>query len=116
MENIEIVKMKDGMIKVDSEEGKRFGFTSDRFFRDSYLWKREDVMFISFIAAITEGKGYFSNLLKNVDKIFEKIIVPTPSNRMYSILKKKGYVMTIIDDGLEKYEAMTKGLVEKDGE
>ena len=102
--------MKNGIIEVDSKEGKRLGFTSNKFYADSYLWVEDDTIFISMMISKEEGKGYFTGLLKNIERIFSKIIVPIPSNKMFDILRKRGFVLTNLHNSDECFEAMTKGL------
>lgn len=83
--------MKDGKIDLDSVAGKELGFTSDRFQEASWLWKMGNTIWISFIFAKKQRKGYFSNLLK---KCWEKgfmVKVPTPSKQMLIICLKKGF-------------------------
>jgi len=85
--------MKDGMIELDTNFAKKFGFTSDRY--DGYLWKTGNTIIISMIMARKQGVGFFRNLF---DKIIENgydVKVPTPLPLMTLILEhykfKKGY-------------------------
>ena len=81
--------MEDGPIHLDTEDGKALGFTSDKFIH-SWLWKVEDIIYISFIASKDEGKG---NLIKLFQAILDAgygIKIPTPSNRMLKITQKFG--------------------------
>jgi len=108
--------MENGILKLDSKEGKKLGFTSNKFYPHSYLWIKGDTIFISFIASKKEGKGYFIRLLKKIEKVFSKIIVPTPTNRMTKILRKRGFVLTNLHNGDDCFKAMTKGLVVQNDE
>ena len=94
--------MTDGIIEINSERGKQFRFTDDKFALDSYLWKKGDSILISFIVSQNPGKGDFSRLVK---LIFEKgfiVNVPTPFAHMRNILKKWGFQITF-DDGCEMW-------------
>ena len=78
-------------VKVDSEFGKQIGFTSDKFSTHSFLFKDEKEIYISFIAAIQEGKGHFTNLIKELELRNYKIKIPTPMGVMLLYVKKHGY-------------------------
>jgi hypothetical protein len=88
--------MEDGIIELDTERGKEFGFVSSRF--KGYLWKEDNVITISFIESVEEGKGHFSELLNNIWAKGYKVRVPTPFARMRMILKKKGFVEKVMLD------------------
>ena len=81
--------MEDGIIDLDSERGKKFGFTSDLF--DGWLWKNENAILISFIISKHEGKGNFQMLLKSIWDKGYKINIPTPMGKMGFILKKYNF-------------------------
>jgi len=90
--------MTDGIIILNSDRGKEFGFTSDKF--GGWLWKTGDEILISFIESYKQGKG---NLRALFDKIVEKgygIVVPTPFARMEMICKKYGMEYEVRDDKL----------------
>ncbi len=80
--------MEDGIINLDSDRGKQFGFTSDKYF--GWLWKKGDYIIISFI----ESKGYLLNLFNAILKAGYGIKVPTPFARMQKILELKGFKKT----------------------
>lgn len=91
--------MWDGLIQIpddpryvglDSEKGKKIGFTSDRFTEASYLFDRGDCVYISFIEAREKGKGNLNQLFQNILDTGKIIKVPTPLPLMGHILKKKG--------------------------
>jgi len=82
----------DGIIELDSELGKRLGFTSDKF--DGYLWKIGNYIYISFIESKNKGKGNFSRFLQEIIKAGFGIKVPTPMGRMPLILAHKGFKPT----------------------
>jgi len=84
--------MKDGIIKLNTDRGKKFGFFSDLFF--GYLWKRGDYIIISFIESLHEGQGNLSKLFSSILDEGYGIKVPTPFARMEKILRLKGFKQT----------------------
>jgi len=82
-------------INLDSAFAKAIGFTSDKFAPPSYLWKSGKTVYISLIGSVAQGRGDFSRLLANLQEHGFKVKVPTPSNRMRSILEKKGFTRTV---------------------
>ncbi len=102
-------KCKDGIILLDSNFGKELGFTSNLF--EGYLWKTNDIIYISFIVSKQERKG---NLTKLFNKILEKgykIRIPTPIGKMIAIVKAKGFKQIFVHDELTKetFEVWEKG-------
>ena len=89
---------KDGCINLDSDLGKQFGFTSNKFFTDSYLWKKENEIYISLIFCKEQNKGYFKELINNIKKNGFGVAIPNPLGNMVKILKKWGYKPIIEDD------------------
>lgn len=87
-----------GKILVDSYYGEILGFTSDKFYADSYLWwdGKINSIIISFISIPIKNrrKGYFTKLLDNIESIGRGILiqVPEPSSTMQKILTKRGFV------------------------
>ncbi len=81
-----------GIIEVDSDRGKNIGFTSDRFSHDSYLWKIEQYIYISFIESLQ--KGNFHKLVTSITDQGLGVKVPTPLGRMVDIVMKSGYKKT----------------------
>ena len=79
--------MSDGIIKIDSEFANTLGFTSDKFHEKSYLWKKGDYIYVSFIISKQPGKGSFSNLVKRILALGYGVKVPTPSAAMSRILQ-----------------------------
>jgi len=84
--------MKDGIIELDSDRAKPFGFTSDKFY--GYLWKKGNYIVISFIASLYPRSGDFANLCKTIESKGFGIKVPTPFPRMKDILIKQKYRKT----------------------
>ncbi len=82
----------NGIIDVDSREGKKLGFTSDKF--NGWLWKTDNSIYISFIQSINQNKGNFSELLNNIESKGYVIKVPNPLKKMKQILIKKGFQLT----------------------
>jgi len=84
--------MNDGRIAVDSNYAKELGFTSDKFTRDSYLWKLGDRIMISFIISRRPGQGHLSELFAAIEGKGFRIAVPEPFAHMRQILEQKGFV------------------------
>lgn len=84
--------MMNGIIELDSDSGKRFGFTSDKF--DGYLWERDGHIWISTIISKQEGEGNLSKLFRMIHENGYRIKVPTPFARMKSILEKMSFQKT----------------------
>lgn len=82
----------DNIILLDSEEAKIFGFTSDKFSKNSYLWKNNNEIIISFIVSIHEHHGNLLNLFLTIRNQGYNIFVPTPFPRMRSICCKFGMI------------------------
>lgn len=81
--------MKDGIIELGSPFAAELGFVKEKF--TGYLWKRGEMILISFVTSKQPNKGHFSGLLKTIwDKGFS-VGVPTPLGKMQSILEKKGF-------------------------
>jgi len=99
--NKEAMKILDGEIQVDSSDfAKHIGFTSDKFMKGSYLWmhqKRKEV-YVSFIHATEQRKGYFTGLCQSLWALGYKVKVPTPSNMMRGFLAKHGFKETLEND------------------
>jgi len=89
--NLFINNMKQGIINVNTDRGKVFGFTSDKYVWTSYLWAKDNRITISFIETKEQGKGYLSELFNNIKKAGYQIAVPTPFPRMQNIIEKKGF-------------------------
>lgn len=84
--------MMDEEIALDSELGKKIGFTSDKF--KGYLWIKENDVFISAILSLHEGKGNLNRLFSKIEELGYNIKVPVPLGKMRSILLKKGFSKT----------------------
>jgi hypothetical protein len=87
------------IVKVDSEFGAKFGFTSVKFLPHSYLWRQGDNIIVSFIAARHPGNGDFSKLIKNLEASGYNVLVPNPSGMMKPVLKHWGYKPEMVWDG-----------------
>ena len=87
--------MIDGIIKVDSERGKIFGLTSDKFLDSTYLWKKGKYIWISLIAIRNRNKGHTQKLFKTILEKDFPIKVSTPLGIMPYILRKMGFKRTI---------------------
>ncbi len=85
--------LKDGMIEPDSEVGKFFGFTSDKF--GGWIWKDKKTICISMIFSLQEGQGNFGTLCKNILSKGYTVQIPTPMGKMEQIVRKNGYKMIV---------------------
>jgi len=81
--------VKEGVIGIDSESAKELGFTSDRFFPFSYLWRTGNTIIISFIMA--RQKGMFCQLVKSIQEHGFDFEIPTPCARMKEIGRKQNW-------------------------
>ncbi len=88
------LKIEDGVIKLDSERGRIFGFTSDKFTEVSYLWKNGKYIYISFIESQIQNKGFFRELCQQIQRLGYGIKVPTPFPKMELILREQKYRKT----------------------
>lgn len=94
------MKLKEGIIHVD-EAPASWGFTADRFVPDSYLWKTDDRIMVSFIEARKKGQKHFSELVHAIEADGFKVAVPTPLGQMTRILTKWGFKPKRDEDGCE---------------
>jgi len=82
-------------IEVDSLFAKKVGMTSDKFAQECILFwdnstKTTTINFM-YIEKYNRGKGYFSELVKNLEKISKRIVIICPTGIMQKIMKPKGY-------------------------
>lgn len=87
--------MKEDFITVDSELGKQIGFTSDKFSKNSYLFrdKSKRIVILSLIESLHEHQGNFLTLLQNITEKNYAMAVPCCVNkRLERILLKFGFV------------------------
>ena len=78
-----------GIIDVDSDIAKQFGFTSDKFHPLSYLWIDGNTIIISIIAS--KRKGAFRTLMETIVQNGYDFEIPTPLKRMREIGRKQGW-------------------------
>jgi hypothetical protein len=81
------------IIDLDSEMGKEFGFTSDKFSGWLGLGEDNDI-YISCIFAIRRGQGDFRRLVKTILSKGYTVKIPTPLGKMAEIVMKNGYKKT----------------------
>lgn len=96
------------MITLDSDIGKELGFTSDKFEKDSYLWRVGNKIVISLIFSIEENKGYLTQLFQGIEDAGYRISVPTPLPKMEAYLMKRGFEMHIENGSFGDYEVWEK--------
>lgn len=83
-----------------------FGFSPDKF--EGYLTKQGKFMWISFIMSKQPKKGNLKVLFDKIESLGYTIIVPTPSNRMMEICKKRGMELCEMRSDGEWLQAMVK--------
>jgi hypothetical protein len=83
--------MEDGVIELDSDRGRRLGFTSDRF--GGYLWKLGEYVMISM--AISSERGNFRQLVEEIQSLGMGVKIPTPIGRMQNIVREAGYQQSV---------------------
>jgi len=79
----------EGCIVAGSPEARALGFTADLF--HGYLWRKGNVLYISFIVSRYPGQGNFRNLMDRLEEGGCHVKVPCPSAWMEHILKVRGY-------------------------
>jgi hypothetical protein len=84
-------EISDGFIGIDTNFAKILGFTSDKFFADSYLWKKDNTIIISLIFSTKQFQGYFKSLVQTIESLGYIVQVPYPVNTMQKILDKWGF-------------------------
>lgn len=94
-------KKIDGEIYLDTPVAKEFGFTSDKFREDSYLWRTGNLITISLITSKKERKGYCRTLIETIKEKGYDIFVPSPSTRMVMICEKQGFSYHLMTTGSE---------------
>ena len=98
---------KDGIIKLDSLEGKRFGFTRDRY--RGWLWRKGDTIYVSLIECVTPGCGDFRRLVETIRAQGLVVKVPTPLGKMCQICEHMGFEGT--REYVQELEAWTDVMV-----
>lgn len=89
-------EMIDHKIELDSPFAQKIGFTSGKFF--GWLWRKGNVIYISFIESKHESQGNFRELIKNINDKGFTIKVPTPFPKMEEICKRLGFIHKIEKD------------------
>ena len=74
-------------IEVDSDLGREFGLTSDKWRDISYLWRDHKVIIVSMIAAVHPGQGDFSQLIRTIREKGYDVEIPTPVGKMELIVQ-----------------------------
>lgn len=85
------VATEDGVVVTDSPQGKRWGFTSDVWDKDSYLWRDGSRVMISLVFARNPGHGAFKAMVAAIEAEGLSVAVPCPLGHMRAILKKWGF-------------------------
>lgn len=95
--NLIVYDDQSNIIKIGSELANRLGFTSDKF--DGYLWDDGNgCIILSLIISLYPGKGNFREFMHTLKSRYDRIVVPSPSNRMRSICKMLGFKDSYIND------------------
>jgi len=96
------LKIKSGIIDVDSEVGKVFGLTSDKWnAKFTWLWYSNGYIYFSCLAAMEPGKGSLSKLIEKVTELGFPIKIPTPLGIYVASLEKRGFVKGFSEEGQE---------------
>lgn len=102
------------LITVDSEEGKEFGFTSDKWQDCSYMFNDGDYITISFLLKAVERKGVFSELAKAITDKGYGILGPSPLPEMEEIFIAKGFRRVwVVDEDAPRRELIEAYLLPK---
>ncbi len=92
---------------LDSGEAMELGFSSARF--SGSLRRKNGIIYIWQISSKEPGKGYLSNLLKEMLNSGYTVQVPTPIGKMPEILAHKGFTRIFAyNPELEPYEVWVK--------
>lgn len=89
--------IEEGIIEIDKAPAS-WGFTRERFEGDSYLWKSDRMILVSFIVAHTPGKGHFSELIRAIEADGFQVGIPTPLKGMQGILFHLGFAPKTVRD------------------
>lgn len=84
-----------GFIELDSEMGKELGLTSDRFDEFSYLWLKDNTLYLSSLISKQEHQGYVLNILNKAKEKGYDMEACVVSARMRNILAKFGFKPTV---------------------
>lgn len=82
---------RDGIVFIDQAFARKLGFTSEKFEKESYLWKKGKEIYTSFIASTTPQRGYFTSLVNNCLKLGYTVKVPCPLPGMNVVVRKLGF-------------------------
>lgn len=93
---MKIGKPPEEAILVDSERGKEFGFTGDKYSEESYLWQfsGSNEIYISFIRVTKKRMGHFKQLVYNIINKGYTVKVPVPLGSMEIAVKKMSFKKT----------------------
>lgn len=86
----------DGIVALDSEFARSIGFTSDRFSRDSYLWRIGQSVIVSLIESRLFGN--FGKLCYAILDLGFEVHVSTPLGAMQRIVSRNGFHRRIVKD------------------
>ena len=86
----------EGIIEIDSDKAKKYGFTSDKFF--GWLWAKNNSIIISFIESKYPGKGNFRALVNNILNHNLSVEIPTPLGKMQKIVRENGFKQKFVQD------------------
>jgi len=84
------------IISVDSEAGRRLGFTSDVFARKCQLFRHDGCVYVQIIEVLEHlrGRGHFTALLNRLWGRGYVVKVPNPLRRMELRLQGDGFERT----------------------
>lgn len=85
-----MIKFK--LINIDSEDGNKYGFTSDKYTPDSTLYEEGEFVWIMQIASIEQGRGYFKDLIRHIEEQGKKPLIYKPNELMQKVASHMGFV------------------------
>lgn len=72
---------------------RKWTFTSKRWQQGSYLFRKGDAVYLSFVNASHRGRGYLRDLIAGIEHAGLRVVVPNPLDHMRQILEHYGFVM-----------------------
>lgn len=85
--------MREFTIKLDSENGKRLGLTSDKF-DDAFAWDCRPA-YIGIVRLKAKNKEALREFFELGSKIYSTIVIAAPLPDVYSMSQKYGYELKV---------------------
>jgi hypothetical protein len=104
---------KDGII-YPAPPPAPWGFSTEDFTPDSYLWRIGDEIIVPLVRARHPGTGAFSRLVRTIERNGKRVAVSTPVGPMKDILRHLGFAEGWVNDPeVGRVEVWRKPAVEK---